>query len=815
MLQNFAGENLIPGYLGQFFILLCFISSIISCYYYFKSNSIQEYTLKELYKRIGRISFYVHTFSILCIFITLFYIIFNHKFEYYYAYRHSSTNLPFKYILASFWEGSEGSFLLWLFWQAILSLFVIYAKNPLESKVMTIINVIQILLTSMVLGFYFSETIKIGSSPFILLRHQNSENPLFLNPDYLQFVTDGNGLNPLLQNYWMTIHPPVLFLGFATSMFPAVYVLAAMWNGEYKTFISPTLRWSLLTGAFLGLGIMLGGAWAYESLTFGGYWAWDPVENASLVPWLIVIAGIHTLIIFKSTGRSLKISIIFLLLTYIFIWYSTFLTRTGVLGNTSVHAFTDSGKALYYHILFVLISLIGMGAFLMIRNWKKMPKIVGEEELNSREFWMLIGSIVLLISSLLIIFYTSTPIWSSVWKIFSGTEVTIDDPVSFYNKQQIWFAILITILSGSIQFLKYKTTNIKKFWIIMGLLSVISALLTWLLCDIQEIYTTPLIIFAFSGIFAIFSNVYYLVDNQKLKLKKAGGAITHLGFGIMIIAILLSSYKKQVISQDRTGQVYDFGKETFEENLKESRENVLLFRNASYLMGEYKVTYLGDSVVNNDPPISYYKLRFEKRNPETNELIEQFFLYPNVFISEDGKEGMGSNPDAKHYWDKDIFTYVTSTSDPNAKNNKNENEISFKSYILKQYDTLYLSNGYLVYEGLESDYDPKDSIAIATAKLHVYDISQSLGYLSPKYIVKTNSIENTVDTNNQFGIFGKINKIDPVTESVEFGIFQKGQEDDFIVIKSTVFPFIGLLWLSIAILFIGFIISFLARRKKD
>jgi len=813
MLSNFTGENLIPGYLGQFFIYLCLISSILSLVYYIKANNTDDFTLKESFKRLGRITFFTHIFSIIGVFIVLFYIIFTHSFEYYYAYRHSSTNLPFKYILASFWEGSEGSFLLWLFWQAILSLFVIFSKNGLEIKVMSIINVVQILLTSMVLGIYIGESFKLGSSPFILLRHQNQDNPLFQNSEYMKFVTDGNGLNPLLQNYWMTIHPPVLFLGFAASLFPAVYAIAALWNKEYKTFLAPAIKWSLITGAFLGLGIMLGGAWAYESLTFGGYWAWDPVENASLVPWLIIIAGLHTLIIFKSTGRSLKISLIFLALTYLFVWYSTFLTRTGVLGETSVHAFTDSGKALYYHILFVLVVFIGFTIYFLVSRWKKLPQVVGEETIDSREFWMLIGSVILLFSSLLIIFYTSTPLWSSVWKSISGSEVTIDDPVNFYNKQQIWFAILIAILSGAIQFLKYKKTPIKKFWIVMSLLVIISSILTFMLCDYQKIYGAPFIIFAFSGIFAVFANIYYLADNQKFALKKSGGAITHFGFGLMIIAILLSSYNKEIISLDRTGQVYDFGKETFQENLKESRENVLLFRNTVYPMGDYKVTYLGDSVVKNDPPISYYKLRFEKRDLETNELIEQFYLYPSVFINEDGTEGMGSNPDAKHYWNKDVFTYVTSTSDPNASKSKNPNEEKFKQYILKQNDTLFLNNGFIVYEGLESDYDEKDSIAVAKAKLHVYDLSQSLGYMKPQYIIKTTEILSHVDSNTSLGVKGKITKIDPVTESVEFDIFQKGQEDDFVVIKVTIFPFIGILWLSIALLFIGFMLSYWARRK--
>src|SRR5690606_24023337 len=150
--------------------------------------------------------------------------------------------------------------------------------------------------------------------------------------------------------------------------------------------------------AVLGAGIMMGGAWAYESLNFGGYWAWDPVENASLVPWMVLVAAIHTLVIFRSTGRSLKITLIFFLLSFILVWYSTFLTRTGILGDTSVHSFTGDGNALYWHLIAVLALYLILSIAFVLRSWRKMPRIAGEEEVSSREFWMLIGSIFLLLS---------------------------------------------------------------------------------------------------------------------------------------------------------------------------------------------------------------------------------------------------------------------------------------------------------------------------------------------------------------------------------------------------------------------------------
>ncbi|MBX9449043.1 MAG: cytochrome c biogenesis protein CcsA [Taibaiella sp.] len=811
MPEAFPGEHLLPGYLGQFFILLSFVSSLLSMFGFYKSIYTSEAGDRGRFLKLAKTSYFVHFASIIGIFLCLFYIIFNHYFEYFYAWRHSSMNLPVKYILSSFWEGSEGSFLLWMFWQALLGLIVLNGRNELNSRVMVVVNLVQALLATMVLGFYFGEIFHIGSNPFRLLRHEMSDAPVFAQPDYLSRIKDGNGLNPLLQNYWMTIHPPVLFLGFAMTLFPFAYAIAALWRNDYRSFVKPALRWSLATGAFLGLGIMMGGAWAYESLTFGGYWAWDPVENASLVPWLIMIAAIHTIVIYKSTGRSLKVSLIFVALTYIFIWYSTFLTRTGVLGETSVHAFTDAGKALYYHLLLVIAILAGMSLWALISKWRKMPKIAGEEATSSREFWMLIGSVTLLLSSLLIIFYTSVPIWATAWKLVSDNEITIEDPVSFYNKQQVWFAVLIGILSGAVQFLKYKKTEMRKLGVLLVLQVIIAALLTVLLVMVQKVQGMALIAFSFASIFAIIANVFYIVSFQKFQLKKAGGAMTHLAFGLMLLAILFSSYKKEIISMNSTGQVSDFGFETYQENLKESRENVLLFRNTPYPMGQYMVTYLGDSVVDNDPPINYFKIRFEKRDPGTNELLETFYLYPNVFVNTQGKEGLGSNPAARNYLTRDVFTYISSTSDPEQK----KEEVNFRPFVLQVSDTVFMANGYLVYEGLRSNAsDPASNSVAAIATLSAYDIHGKLGEVHPVYQITGNSVTARNDTLNSFGIIANISKIDPETESVEFNIFQRGQQDDFIVIKVIVYPFIGLLWFSIVLMFMGFIVSLIYRSRK-
>src|SRR5690606_22989090 len=170
--------------------------------------------------------------------------------------------------------------------------------------------------------------------------------------------------------------------------------------------------------------------------------------------------------------------------------------------------------------------------------------------------------------------------------------------------------------------------------------------------DLQDIRHVQIWVFGFAVIFTLIANTWYIFINQKGKLLKAGGAITHFGFGLMLLGILFSGYKKAVLSVDKTSRVLDFGKESFEENFKESRENVLLFRNTPMNMGDYMVTYLGDSTVQNDPPITYFKIRYEQRDSETNDLKESFYLYPDAFVNPKGQEGLSSNPDSRHYLSK-------------------------------------------------------------------------------------------------------------------------------------------------------------------
>lgn len=813
---TFIGEHLMPGQLGHLFIILSFVASLFSGFCYMRAAQTEalDGAASLSWLHIARNSFVIHTAGIIAIFATLYYIITHHLFEYHYAWQHTNRALPTKYLLSSFWEGQEGSFMLWAFWHSVLGLVVMGTARGLESRAMCIISFVQVCLTSMLLGFYLSPEIKVGSTPFILLRQAMQGAPIFSDPNYLgNFIHDGNGLNVLLQNYWMVIHPPVLFLGFASTLIPFSFVIAALWKGEYKDFIKPTAVWSLFAGGVLGLGIMMGGAWAYESLNFGGYWAWDPVENASLVPWLLLVAGLHTLIIFRSTGRALPSTLIFYGLTYALVWYSTFLTRTGVLGDTSVHAFTGEGKSLYWHLLVVLGIILALTTALLIKRWKNLPRVQGEEATASREFWMAIGSFVLLISAAHIILATSTPIWGPLVEKISGKHPSVTDPITHYNSIQVWVGVMVGLLSAFVLFLKFRKTDTKLFWKRMAIVGGISLALTVFIAIAQKVTPPQYILFLFAAAFGLVSNVYYAFGVQGGSIKKRGAALTHFGFAMILMGILLSAYGKEVISLNTTGADIDLGKQKMEERIKESRENVILFRGSHVAMGNYFATYLGDSTSSTDPR-TFFKVRFERIHPQTNKVEESFMLYPDAFVNPKGQQGLSSNPSTRHYLTKDIFTYVNSIF-------KAKDKEEYQKDTVRVGDSLFFSNGYIRFEGFNREvqrrnYTPQAGEMAVGAKLSVHTLHGTPQELQPLFIIRGNEVSNVDDTLQDLGLFARFTNIIPQLNAAVIETKQRNAQDEYIVLKALLFPYINVLWLGVITMVLGFGLSLINRAtKKD
>lgn len=651
---QYLGENLWPGRIGHAGIVLAFVAALLGVLAYFFAVQRAERTDEAAnWHRIGRGAFLAHTLGVFSVIGAIFFAMVNEMYEYQYVWAHVSDELPMKYIFSAFWEGQEGSFLLWMFWHVVLGGLLIASAKKWEAPVMAVILFIELCIATMILGIYFGD-LRIGSNPMLLLR-DTMDAPIFANADYLSLIK-GSGLNPLLQNYWMTIHPPTLFLGFASTAVPFAFAVAALWKKDYEGWIKPALPWALFSGMILGTGILMGGAWAYEALSFGGYWAWDPVENMSLVPWLTLIAGIHTNLIAKSTGYSIRSTFVFYLITFVFILYSTFMTRSGVLGDTSAHAFTEMG--LGWQLTLFVVSFLVLSALLLAFRYRQIPAPAKEEALASKEFWMFIGSLVLLFSGLLIAASTSLPVWNKVMQYFNPEYVgrVITEPIPHYNKYQIWIGIFVGLLSGGAQFLRWRELNwakqLKKFALHTGVALVAAAALTWLTTYWINAYAWQYVLLLFAGWFTLIANLDHIIFFLRGNLKISGSVFAHIGFGMMLIGILASGLNKRFVS------INTFVMDGLIEggDSERLRNNILLFKGVPMAMAGYEVTYTSDTLEN---VTRTYTINYKRRDA-SGKVLEEFDLHPNILYEKSFTKIAASNPDTKQYLHKDIFTHISS-----------------------------------------------------------------------------------------------------------------------------------------------------------
>jgi cytochrome c-type biogenesis protein CcmF len=807
--MEYIGEHLLPGKLGHFLVVLSFAASFVAMVAYFKATNARTPDEENSWRRMGRIAFRINVLAVFAVLATIIYIISSRLFEYNFAWEHSSRALTSKYLLACIWEAQEGSFLLWTIWNCVLGLILIRKAKKWEPPVMAVVSFAQLCLATMIIGIYLFGG-KIGLNPFELVREKMIGAPIFSRADYLSFpqMQDGQGLNVLLQNYWMVIHPPILFLGIASTVVPFAYAIAGLWKRQYGDWIKAVLPWTLFSACVLGTGILMGAAWAYESLSFGGYWAWDPVENASLVPWLILMAGLHTQVIYNATGHSLRATYFFFILQFMLILYETFLTRSGVLTDTSVHAFVESGMSLQLGA-FVLIFLIP--AFILFgMRYRQIPHIAKEESPGSREFWMFIGSLVLFLSALFVIATTTLP----VTNLFTEKKMALggDDQVFTYNRIEIFVAVLLGLFTAVTQYLKYKNTSISYLLKRIAVPTAIALVISILLSVFGGIhydkygagFLTAIHLAVFAAVYAVVANASYIWIGLKGNLRSAGASVAHTGFGLMLLGILLSSAKKQLLSYNTTGINLPFDAASGQNPL----ENITLLKGVRTDMGKYWATFVGNDSLDARSKTTFYHINLDRKDGK-----EQFDLYPNMQKNTKGAEGGSPNPDKHHYWDRDIFAYITAT-DPGQER---EDTITFRNYSLAFHDTVYYSKGYLVLDTVQFNpnndkfhFTSSDTALVAAVTVVSSD---SMRYsANPVYYLKDNQAHFIVDTVFAQNLAIRFNRI-AKGKKIELGVKESAAMIPFIALKVLEFPQIAILWIGAIIMIIGFIMSILWRRK--
>lgn len=842
MIHYFIGD------LGHIFVITSFVAALASAFSYFKATNAPSVDRERAWKQNGAFAFYTHAVAVLGICVCLFTIIANHYFEYHYAYSYSDSKLPDHYLISTFWNGQEGSFLLWMFWQAILGIVIIHTNKFWEGPVMTVFALVQAFLASMILGVVLPGTeLRIGSSPFVLLREVMHDAPIFLTqPDFIP--PEGNGLNPLLQNYWMVIHPPTLFLGFAATLVPFSFCMAGLWIGKYRDWVRPALPWSLFAGAVLGLGILMGGYWAYETLNFGGYWNWDPVENAVYVPWLVLVASIHTMITYRNSETALKVSMILVVAVFVLILYSTFLTRSGILGDSSVHSFTDlglSGQLLIYLLFFLLMATI-----LLIVRWKKIPTTDKEVSTYSREFWIFIGVMVLCLMGFQVLVPTSIPVWNSIVNnVFGGSSNLAPpaDQVGFYTKFQLWFAITVAILSGIGQYFWWKKMDLRRLGkellaplLITLVVFVVAVQLIIFQLGANAVRDFRYLLILFSGIFTVAANGKILFSVLKSSPTLSGGAVAHIGVGLMLIGVMFSSGYSKVVSLNNTGLLYS--REASDEF---NRENLLLFINEPRTMAGYQIEFRGDRLeprrksgyvdpndveFTDDPYLVvakrdiYFKGKRLYNARDTFEIFPENRYYEILLTGRQGKEhrlypriqdnpnmGIAASPDIKRDLGKDLYAHVVDLNDPEKA------EWSEMEEVRVQAQEQFFANDYVAaLERVERIFRI-GSVQLDSADVAVKAYIRVRGeyqdyFAEPIFLIRNRMVGRIPYEVGDLGVQLTLLNIHP--ETGEFSIGINTRQKDYVILKAMEKPLINVLWIGTLTLMAGFGIAMFRRFRE-
>jgi len=486
--------------------------------------------------RVGRLAFGLAAACTLATAAVLGTLLLTHRFDVQYVYDHSARAMSPLYYFPSFWAGQEGSFLLWGFWIAILGVVLALTSGAAERRVMPIYGAVLLFLMGM----------------------------LVIKPPFLPTVdsfgiqvtpTEGLGLNPNLENYWMVIHPPTLFLGFAALTVPFAFALAALCWREWDGWLRRALPWGLFGFAVLGLAMMMGGYWAYEMLGWGGFWEWDPVENGPFVPWMLQLGFLHAAQIQRVRGGFLKPTLLLALLPFSGALYETFLTRTGILDKFSVHSFSTLGGNANNVLLGVLLLAVGVSAGALLWRTKSIPKSESAtDDLQSREFGYTMAIVLLTLCAAIAAAGLSAPLLTGI-----GVKLHLADfqgavREDYHNKAMFPLAVLLALGMGVGPHLAWRgkggVSGAKLVWAYA--VSVIAAACfvaaaKYLGTPLTGGRLIPQLLLFTASVFAVVANVLLLARLFPRKghmhgivrpVWTVGGTLSHLGVATMLVGIV-------------------------------------------------------------------------------------------------------------------------------------------------------------------------------------------------------------------------------------------------------------------------------------
>jgi cytochrome c-type biogenesis protein CcmF len=493
------------------------------------------------------------------------YFFFANDFSSAYVAEHSNRALPAYYKFAALWSGQEGSLVLWTFLLSMYAFLVLFLNRKKHPELMPYVGVV--LAGTQV---FFLTLNNFVASPFRMLGNMDAGGVM-----RLASISDGHGLNPLLQYPEMVIHPPMLYLGYTGFTVPFAFALAAL-LGRYpgEKWIHITRRWTMVTWCFLTIGVFLGAHWAYAVLGWGGYWGWDPVENASLMPWLTGTAFLHSVMMQEKRGMLKVWNMALIFATFLLSMLGTFLTRSGVI--SSVHAFAQSSIGSWF-LVFIALT-VAVCTYFLVMNRSHLKSEHKLESLVSRESSFLFNNLLLLTLCFTILWGTFFPILS---EFAQGHKVTVGPP--FFNRVAVPVALLLLLLTAVGPLLAWRKTSIESLKrnflypaigaLAVGGMMILFGVRPWE--DPSYFYATMAAILAALVMFTVISEflrggrviagktdqnlVSAMVQLCHRNTRRYGGYIVHFGVALVIIGILGTPFNREVEKEMGFGDKISIG----------------------------------------------------------------------------------------------------------------------------------------------------------------------------------------------------------------------------------------------------------------
>ena len=628
--------------LGSFALLLAFLAAVYAVVAGIVGILTRRLLLTKSARNAGMAVFVLVTIAVAC----LEYFFFTNNFSMAYVAEHSNRALPAYYKFAALWAGQEGSLLLWTWLLSGYVFFVLFLHRKRHPELMPYAGVVMASVQT-----FFLTLNNFVATPFQVIASADGAGVM-----HLAKLAEGRGLNPLLQYPEMVIHPPMLYLGYTGFTVPFAFALGAL-LGRYpgEKWIHITRRWTMIAWCFQSIGILLGAHWAYAVLGWGGYWAWDPVENASLLPWITGTAFLHSVMMQEKRGMMKVWNVWLVFTTFMLCILGTLLTRSGVV--SSVHAFAQSSIGTWFVVFLAITFTVCFAAY-----WKNRDYLRSDNQLDSlvsRESSFLFNNLILLAACFAVLWGTLFPVLSE-W--VQGSKISVGAP--FFNKVNVPIALFLMLLTGVGPLLAWRKTSfdalMRNFaWPLGGgvLAGVVALIFGFrdaysLVCLILCVFVTLTIASEFfrgARVISARDGTNLLTSIGELTMRNTrryGGYIVHFGMVLVFIGIAGTPFNKDIQKDLGIGDTLRIGPYTIlcqnfdqvsNNNYQSDRASLEVFRNGKSVMMLFpeRRLFLASGITETMVAVQSSPLRdlyvvYAGRSPESGRPAVHAYLLPLV-----------------------------------------------------------------------------------------------------------------------------------------------------------------------------------------